>query len=269
MNQLIRCINCDEIFLKTPFDQWPEYEGSSILSSDSFQTIEKDDFKDFLKEHRGHRLEDLKIIEDSYVSEKDYIEPIKVSYFKATNGKEKFVIKKSREKIGEPLKYQLIAGDYFLKCIAIEIQAKEIAKQLEKEFRTGPLSKTKISAFIKLYQHIIETIDIKKLERVSEESANPLEIYYKMDDVSLMYLLRNCRNIFEGEEYSDIEEFIHRHKDDGVLLLKTTNEIQINDVVKPGEKASSVPIPLEKKKVRQKMESPQKSLHPPLKPTCQ
>jgi hypothetical protein len=48
--------------------------------------------------HHGHRLENLKIIEDSFVSEKAYSEPIKTSFFKATNGKEKFVVKKFRER---------------------------------------------------------------------------------------------------------------------------------------------------------------------------
>ena len=83
-----------------------------------------------------------------------------------------------------------------------------------------PLSQNKIDAFLKLYRAIAEDIDIKDLERIPEESHHPLEIYYKIDDVSLMYLLRNCRNIFKGQEYSAMEEFIHRHKDDGVLLLK-------------------------------------------------
>jgi hypothetical protein len=252
MDRLIRCINCDEIFLKTAFDQWPEYEFYSKCSPDSFRTIEKDDFQDFLKNHCGHRLEDLTIIEDSFVSEKTYFEPVKISYFKATNGKERFVIKKFREKIDEPLKYQLIFGDYSLKCIAIEIQSQEIAKQLEKEFKATPLPQTKIAAFIKLYRNIAATIHIKNLERVPEDSSHPLGIYYKLDDESLFYLLRNSRNIFKGQEYSAIEEFIHRHKDDGVLLLKTTYKIQISEMAKPERKIIPAVVFLKKEKMVEK-----------------
>ncbi len=259
MNELVRCINCDEIFLKTPFDQWPEYESYPSGSLESFRTIERDDFQDFLKNHHGHRLEDLKILEDSFVSEKDYFEPVKTSYFKATNGKESFVIRKFREKIEEPLKYRLIHGDYSLRCTNIEIQSKEIAKQLKAEFKTSALSQNKIDAFLKLFQYIAKTIDIKNLERIPEESPNPLEIYYKIDDISLVYLLRNCRNIFKGQEYLNIEEFIHRHKDDGVLLLKATYKIQITEMAKskkvektrPREAVSSR-IPLKMKKVAEK-----------------
>lgn len=248
MNQLIRCKNCDEVFMKTPFDQYPEYELIPDLSHESLRTIGRDDFQDFLIHHHGHRLENLKIIEDSFVSEKGYFEPIKTSFFKATNGKEKFVIKKFRERIDEPLKYQLVSGEYSLICVGIEVQADEIVKQLKREFNAAPLAQSKIDAFLKLYRHIAQTVDIKNLERVSEESPYPLEIYYKLDDVSLVYLLRNCRGIFNGNEYSDIEAFIHRHKEDGVLLLKATYKIQLTEIAKPDEETISVFLPLKREK---------------------
>jgi len=251
MNQLIRCIHCNEIFFKTPFDQWPEYEFYSYPFPENFQSAEKDDFQDFLKNHRGHRFEELKILEDSFVSEKSYLEPVKISYFKATNGKENFVVKKFREKISEPLKYQLIAGDYFLKCSGIDIQSKEITKQLEREFMASPLSRSKINNFLKLYRQIADSMEIENLERVLEESSHPLEVYYKMDELSLAYLLRNCRRIFKGKEYLNIEEFIHRHKDDGVLLLKATFQVQIVEVAK-SKKEAAAPIPFEARKVIEK-----------------
>ena len=251
MNQLIRCKICDEIFMKTPFDQYPEYEFDSGRSLENFRSIERDDFQDFLIHHHGHRLENLKIIEDSFVSEKAYSEPIKTSFFKATNGKEKYVIKKFRERIDEPLKYQLFSGGYSLKCTVIEIQSEEIPKQLKRELKP-PLSQNKIDAFLRLYRAITEDIDIKDLERIPEESHHPLEIFYKIDDLRLMYLLRNCRNIFKGQEYLAMEEFIQRHKDDGVLLLKATYKIQLTEIAKPMEETTPAFLPLEKEKIIEK-----------------
>jgi hypothetical protein len=235
MNQLIRCKECDEIFMKTPFDQYPEYEPEPGLFPEHFRSIEKNDFQEFLIHHHGHQLENLKIIEDSLVSEKAYSEPVKSSFFKATNGKERFVIKRFREKIDEPLKYRLIPGDYSLKCITVECQSKEIAKQLKRELKPR-LSQEKIDAFLRLYRAVAEDIDIQDLERISEESDRPLEIYYRIDDMHLMYLLRNCHNLFKGQEYAAMEEFIHRHKDDGVLLLKATYQIQFTELAKPEKK---------------------------------
>jgi hypothetical protein len=251
MNQLIRCKNCDKIFMKTPFDHYPVYIFDPERSLENSRSIEADDYQDFLAHHQGHQLEDLKIIEDSFVSERTYSEPIKASFFKATNGKEKFVIKKFREKIDEPLRYQLIPGDYSLKCTAIEIQAEEISKQLTRELNP-PLSQNKIDAFLKLYRSIAEDVDIKDLERIPEESQCPLEIYYKLDDIRLMYLLRNCRHTLKGQEYSDMEEFIHRHKDDGVLLMKATYKIQLTEMAKARKKAIPVPFDSRKDKIAAK-----------------
>ena len=248
MNQLIHCKNCDDIFMKTPFDQCPEYERDLDRLPENFRSMERDDFQDFLIHHHGHQLENLKIIEDSLVSEKAYSEPTKTSFFKATNGKEKFVIKKFREKIDEPLRYQLISGDFSLKCTAIEIQWEEIFKQLKREIKP-PLSQTQMDAFLKLYRHLFKNIDIHDLERVPEDSPYPLEIYYKINDVHLMYLLRNCRTIFKGQEYLAIEEFIHRHKDDGVLLLKATYQIQLTEGAKKKKKLVPASLPLEKEKI--------------------
>jgi hypothetical protein len=246
-------MDCGEGFMKTPFDQCPEYGYGLIHSSEPAQVIERDDFQGFLTAHDGHRLEDLEIIENSFVSEKNYVEPVKTSYFRATNSKkEKFVIKRGREKIEEEVRYQVIPGDYFLECAGVEVQSEEIAKQLKMLLMTHPFSERRISAFLRLYRRIVRGLDIKNLKRISEESSHPLEEFYKMDDMSLFYLLRNCRNIFKGVEYSDIEDFIYHHKDDGVLLLKARYRIQMSEKPKTKQEAVSTVIPAEVKKVIKK-----------------
>ncbi len=252
MDQLIRCVTCNAIFARTAFDKWPEYEYVLGKSSEPYRTIEKDDFQDFLKHHRNHSMENLEIIEDSLVSEKPYSEPTKVSYFKATNGKECFVVKRFRKRIDEPLSYQLIDGDYCLKLQRLEIQPEEIIKQLKIELDSPSLHEDQIEAFLKLYQHVLKTIDMNNLERIPEDSSHPLEIYYKMDDVSLAYLLRNCRTIFKGSEYKAIEAFIHRHREDGVLLLKATYRVQMIEESKLKKEALPIPKTVEEKRYVEK-----------------
>jgi hypothetical protein len=246
MEQIIRCVNCDQIFHHTSFDQLPEYV-SSPTSSEPFQEKERDDYRDFLKSHRGHRLEDLKIIEDSFVSENPYLEPIKVSYFKATNGKERFVIRKFRKDIHDPLTYDLIYGDVTLKCVKIEAQTREIKKQMEMELAGLGLSEKQLDDFIRLIQGLTKRVDIRNLTRVTEDSSHPLEIYYRMDDVSYAYLLRNCRTIFREAEFTAIQEFIDRHRDDGVLLWKATHEIQLIQATQPRRKPYPIQEPVEQK----------------------
>ncbi len=233
--------------MKSQFDEYPEFRQEPGLSPENLQSMKRDDFKDFLSHHQGHPLENLSIIEDSFVSEHAYSEPVKTSFFKATNGREKFVIKKSRKRIDEPLKYELISGDYCLNCISLGIQSEEIQKQLRREL-TPPPSQDKIDAFLKLMRSIIEDIKVQDLERIPEESRYPLEVYYKMDDIHVVYALRNCRHIFKGQEYSAMEEFIHRHKDGGVLLLKAIYVIQISPKARSRKRVAS-PLPFEKEAI--------------------
>jgi len=234
--------------MKSPFDRYPEYEFGPGHDPENFQSIKRDDFQDFLSNHHGQQLEQLRIIEDSYVSEKAYSEPVKTSFFKATNGREKFVIKKFRERIDEPLKYQLIPGDYSLKCVGVEIQSEEISRQLDREVKSR-LSQDKMDAFLGVMGALTEDIGVSDLERISEETHHPLEVYYKIDDVHVMHLLRHCRNIFKGQEYLAMEEFIHQHKDDGVLLLKATYKIELTEIARPAKKTIPAFLHLQKEKV--------------------
>jgi len=73
-----------------------------------------------------------------------------------------------------------------------------------------------------------------------------------MDDISLFYLLRNCRNIFKGKQYSDIEEFISHHKDDGVLLLKARYKIQITKREKTNKETLLKVVSAKVRKVEEK-----------------
>jgi len=246
MGRLVRCVKCDAIFLKTPYDQVPEYGGDVPNQGRNVHALERDDYGDFLKNHHGHRLEDLTIVEDSLVGEREYAEPVNVSYFKATNGKERFVIKRHRERIDDPLRYELIHGDYSLNCVAVDVQSREISQNLERVLRGRPALAQKIHAFIKLYQQVSRQVDLTRRKRVAEGSDHSLEVYYRIDEVSLVYLLRNCRTLFEPEEFPEVEAFIYRHKDDGVLLMKATYEIQVKERVRSAEETSPASFRLKK-----------------------
>ena len=252
MNPFIRCVTCNMIFRKTPYDHVPEHERRTQDSPDVTRTIEKDDYQDFLQDHHGHRLEELEVQEGSFVGTGDYREPMKTSYWKATNGREKFVIKGSRQSIREPMRYQLIRGDYQVKCISLEIQSREITRQLEIEFRANPLSQEKITALLHLLQEITQGLDAGHLERVPEESLNPLEIYYRVDDVHTAFLLRRCRKIFNREEFEVIQEFVHHHREDGVLLLRGKHQIQMVEVARAEDEVIEATVSAEKERLAKK-----------------
>ena len=252
MNPFIHCITCDALFHKTPYDQVPEHQWEEEGSPGLARTVEKDDYQDFLQNHRGHRLEDLEVVEGSFIGSGDYREPVKTSYWKATNGRERFVIKGSRQSIRDPLRYQLIRGDYQVKCISLEIQSREITKQLEIDFGTHRLSQKKITDFLHLLREIAQGLDRDQLERVPEESSNPLEIDYRMNDVHTAFLLRRCRKIFNREEFEMIQEFVHRHRENGVLLLRGKHHIQVMEVARAEEETIEATLSEEKRRLAKK-----------------
>jgi len=252
MDPFIHCITCDAVFHKTPYDQMPEHEWGAKSSPGLARTVERDDYQDFLHDHREHPLEELQVIEGSFMGAGEYREPVKTSYWKATNGREKFVIKGSRQDICQPLRYQLFRGDYQVKCVSLEIQSREIARQLEIEFRANPLSQKKVTALLQLLQEIAQGLEGGLLERAQEESLNPLDIYYRMDDVHSAFLLRRCRKIFNREEFEVIQEFVHRHREDGVLLFRGTHQIEMVEVARAEKEVREAAVSAEKKRLAKK-----------------
>ena len=112
---------------------------------------------------------------------------------------------------------------------------------MENELADMGLTKDQLDGFVKLCQGLAGGVDVKTLERMPEDSSHPLEIYYRMDDVSYAYLLRNCRRIFQGIPFQAVQEFADRHRDDGVLLLKATHQIELIETVKTRSTPSRTP----------------------------
>ena len=128
----IRCVECNEVAHITDYDCSPQYHCDKNLE----EVIERpmDDTRNFMVKHRHHKMEELYIIKDSFMSEGAYVEPLKVSYFDATNGKERFVIKRWRESINNPLQYELIPG-YVKTAVNLEVQSDEIRRQIRSEIQ--------------------------------------------------------------------------------------------------------------------------------------
>ena len=128
LDKWIRCIECNEVAHVTDYDCSPEYQWDEARG----EVIEKsvDDMRDFMLQHGRHTIEELSRVSDSFVSEGSYVEPLRVSYIEATNGKEWFVIKTWRDDINDPLRYELIPG-WIKTTFSLEVQSQ--AKSI-----TGP-----------------------------------------------------------------------------------------------------------------------------------
>ncbi|MBW2652923.1 MAG: hypothetical protein JRC57_07585 [Deltaproteobacteria bacterium] len=222
----IRCIECNEVTHVTDYDCSPQYQFDEKLE----EVIEKpmDDMRNFMVQHRHHKIEELSRIKDSFISEGAYVEPLKVSYFEATNGKERFVIKKWRDDINDPLQYELISG-YIKTTISLEVQLDEIRKQLRDEIKHPSITETKIERFIQIIEKVASQFSAGDKIEITAETDTPLISYCKMDTDFTREILRLSGGIFSAEELKEIEQFIYRNNNDNepmTLLLKRAFTIE-------------------------------------------
>jgi len=228
--KMLRCIQCNELINKSEYDSVPEYYYDEERKN--FVERPRDDGKDFELRHIGHQIEELTVVDGSFVSPWPYVEPVKESYFYVTNGKESFLVRKWRDSIENPVSYQLIDGYIEITDAHIEIQRQDIRKQIRAEIPS--VSDRKINEFIKVVEDVTSQLDWEKLE-VSAEGENPLITYYKLDDHSIRDILNRSTKIFNSGEFEKIKEFICRnncHNDVMTLKVRRTFNVVTTDKAK-------------------------------------
>jgi len=236
----IRCVKCNQVIHNTDYDCFPQYQTDPSL--DEITEKPMDDMKKFMDQHKHHKIEDLTIVKDSFISEGRYGDPMKVRYFEATNGNERFIIKQWRDDINSSLKYELIPG-YIKTNFKLEAQYNEIRKQISEEIRNPPLTENKIEQFIQIIEKVVSQLPNRDKIEISAETDTPLISYCKMDINSIRKILVLSKKIFNAEELKKIEQFIHwnnRYNEPMTLLLKKTFIIKREHPVPPKSEEPSL-----------------------------
>jgi len=244
----IRCVECNQVAHVTPFEGAPAYAYDR--ETGDFMVTEADEGPCFADLHRRHTTEELFIIKDSFISEGRYGEPLKVSYFEASNGKERFVIRGSRADITRPITYELIPG-YIETSFRREVQSREIRRQLAEEIQDPPFAEAKISCFIQAVEQVAARFPLKDRLEITAETDTPLISHCRLGASDIRDILTLCRGIFDGEELKRLEAFIHTnnsYNEPMTLLLKRTFRIK-RAGTRPGEGMAEAPMP-ERKTVR-------------------
>jgi hypothetical protein len=66
--------------------------------------------KDFFKGHGSHLLEEILIDPETIFSDRPSYEPSKVTHMEASNGKDRFLIRRVKQGLSRPAFYELIPG---------------------------------------------------------------------------------------------------------------------------------------------------------------
>lgn len=222
----IRCIECNAVAHVTDFDCYPQYQCDEHLD----EVVEKpmDDRKDFMMQHRHHRMEELSKINGSFISESPYAEPLKVSYVEATNGNERFVIKTWRDDIRDPLQYQLILG-FIRTSISFEVQVDEISMRLRDEINHPFMTDVKIKRFIQIVERVTSQMSAGDAMDITAETDTPLVSHCKMRADCVRAILKQSEEIFKGDELKKVTAFVERNNRDSepmTLLLRRSFTIE-------------------------------------------
>ena len=223
MNTLIRCIDCNAIHAITPFDQAPEYSSPARTEqcqsgcAIEYDAIDKDDYAAFVHKHSGHSTEQLSIIENSLYSEGPYFDPSRVLYFETTNGTETFLIKRWRRSVADPVRYEMVPATIEVK-MSVEIQQRDLEKQMCYEMREPLVARDKVSRFIEIVQEEAKNIDPALSAAEIAESHEANIAYLPLGENQINRILNKSRSIFTAAELAQIEQFIRNNAEyDGVM----------------------------------------------------
>ncbi len=222
IGKLIRCIQCNEVINMTEWDFYPQY----IWNEGEIKEIKMDDRKAFLQRHKGHKMEELTPV-TPFISDKTYTEPVKTCYLEATNGSEKFLIKKWRNTIDDPFSYEIIRGRIEIKDIKVKVQSNDIKKQIQME-KNLCISEEKVDNFIKGVQKEVEKLNPEKLE-ISAEGNTPLDSYCRLNNDCIEQILTRCQDKFNQQELNLLRDFVLQNNQyNDVMTLMVRKKICIN-----------------------------------------
>lgn len=208
--KFIHCCVCDAIHHVSPFDKAPAF----VFVGDAVEAQATDDWRLFMTQHAGHRLEPLRASGEKLFPGGSPLDPMSVGYIEVTNGHDRYILRRSRKSIQEPMSYEFVRGRLTETDLTVEIQENEIKKEMKNHFSWAPATcpdDDKINLFIGLIKEVVKTLDPRRIQ-ISEISYTDDSISYGTVDSSVLdALTERCTLYFLPEELVSLRRFIETH----------------------------------------------------------
>ncbi len=241
ITKLIRCTKCNQ--LAPHCGNSGHFDESSLLPGVEWSTEDLENQREFFDYHREHPMEELHADLNSYVCDKARIGSMKVSYFEASNGQQRFLVKRTKEGLGRPAFYQLVPGRLRVSNVSLKIQEDALRNQISMKNGSGSLTEEKIHKFIRTLQEEVAKIPPEKLAgevELTHEGETPLLAYGMLKEAHWKNVLRRCSKDFRKGELKMIKQFIQENRQpEDVLSLLIKREISI---LPPGGGGASNPF---------------------------
>lgn len=215
--KLLRCIDCNRLLLLGPHNRAPSYRfrGADLEPIE----LHCDDEAAFRKEHQEHATDTLTVVAGSYVSNGVWGDPMRESFFEATNGEEIFVVRRWRTHLDRPVIYEVLPGVLDVRTVAIEVQKSDLERQLEVELGET-LDSEFLRRFVKTVEDIAGDLDHSDLEEVCIDRRDPLINYLRLSDKHVAEILDRLGEDIPADALKNLRNFIIRNSEgDDVMNL--------------------------------------------------
>ncbi len=226
---IIRCVECNKVFRKTDYDDAPIFVFDKNL--DDFVPVEKDDSVDFLMEHKGHRLMELNVLQNTSIGKMSCGDKREFGYFKATDGERVFLVKKWRNNVNEPLHYKIIENGRLMVSNVRAVPHVDLIKiQLKKQFAW--MDEWSIDKFVGVVERVVARMDLTSVEECFWDTGDPMVVLAKLGLSEVRGILRECQKFLTWVQLKEIRDFIEENnRDNDVMTVRVQKKIRIEKVV--------------------------------------
>ncbi len=213
VEKLLRCIQCNQVI-----PLYGEFIDANANAHLPGVVWGDDDLKlkeEFFLIHNEHPLEELTVDFDTYISDKPTFELIKVSYFEATNGQERFLVKRSRERFDQSAHYEIIPGKLKISNVACEILEEELRGQIGNLNGSSQLTDEEVNYLIKALQEEFKNISPEELFQeieIVEEVQTPLTLLATFKEKHWQNIIQRLQNYLRQQEFRRILDFLEKNR---------------------------------------------------------
>jgi hypothetical protein len=234
-HKFLHCCKCDAVHHVSSFDKAPAYTSAELQA----QPVPADDWRAFMDQHAGHRLEPLEALDDAHFPAGSPGDPMATAYITVSNGQREFLLRRSRDSIAAPVKFEPIEG-----CLTedwapnAEIETAALRKELRLRFRGddgGSLSATQIELFIALFRAAVCRLQPRQLSAAENSWDNDNIAHAALPARAKDLLLEQCGIYFSAAEAYALRAFIEAQRaGSGVMTLLLRRRIIVAHRSKPG-----------------------------------
>ena len=230
VERLLRCAQCNQVIPR--FGSLGDFGERSTLFGVEWSSDDLDSQKEFLLRHEGHPLEELTVDPETFVSDRPSWEPVKTSYVEASNGRQRFVIKRMRTSLARPVSYELIPGEIRVSPETLEIQEEEVRKEISWLNGSFPVPGDKVNKFMEAFREEIRSIPAESIPAAIDKvlpGDTPLLAFGSLSENRWEKVLLRCESHLRPSELQGIQKFIRENcAPDEALALQIRNKISIS-----------------------------------------